>query len=151
MIDHDKKPPSLEDARAVATAFARVAADLCNDPYVRKMAEELRVGDLDAVERFMPPFRDDYRVNMPNIARNMDMRCSAAFTIEHAAQAAAQQDARKATLAAHTARQRCECLVQRLDFNVVDLSGPNHAASLAKVLTLAAQYVSPETIAAVLA
>ncbi len=152
MIDHKATTtPSLEDARAVAMAFARVAADICDDAYVRKMLSELRLGDLDAVERLMPPFRYDYCHNAKNLTRAMSLRCDAAFTIDHAARAHAEPDASEAAIEAYLARSRCECVVQCIDFGVVDLSGPNHAASLAKVHALAAKYVSAATIAAVLA
>lgn len=153
MIDHNTATTtlSLDDIRAVATAFARVAADLCNDAIVRRVCEELRLRDLDAVERYMQPFREEYRRYLHDIPRDVNLRCVAAFAIEGAARAYAEPDAYEAIFAARAARQYCECVVQCIDFGVVDLSGPNHAASLAKVHALAAKYVSTATIAAVLA
>jgi hypothetical protein len=152
-IDHETATTTLshDDIRAVATAFARVAANLSEDAIVRRMCEELRLRDLDAVERYMQPFREEYRRCLPSLPRDVNLRCVAAFAIDGAARAYAEPDAYEAIFAARDARRYCECVVQCIDFGVVDLSGPNHAASLAKVHALAAKYVSPETIAAVLA
>lgn len=152
-IDHKTATTtlSIDDIRAVATAFARVAADLCDDAIVRRMCTELRRRDTDAVERYMLSFREEYRRYLPDLPRDVNLRCVAAFAIDGAARAHANPDAYEAIFAARAARQYCECVVQCIDFCVVDLSGPNHAASLAKVHALAAKYVSPETIASVLA
>jgi hypothetical protein len=143
--------PSIDDVRAVATAYARVAADLCDDAYVRRMCVELRLRDLDAIGRYVPSFVEEYRRYLPSLPRDVDIRCAAAFTIEAAASTYAETDAHKAILATRTARSQCERLVQRIDFGAVDLNGPNHAASQAEVDALASKYVSAETIAAVLA
>ena len=153
MIDHKTATTtsSIDDIRAVATAFARVATNLSEDAIVRRLCEDLRLRDLDAVERYMPSFREEYRRYLPDLPRDVHLRCAAAFAIEGATRAYAEHDAYKAFFAARTARQYCECVAQCIDFGVVDLNGPNHAESLAKVHALAAKYVTAETIASVLA
>ena len=141
---------TIDDIRAVATAFARVAADLCDDAYVRKMAVDLRLGDLNAVERLMPPFRADYRANYKNLPRAMDLSCTAAFAIEAAARAHAEPDAYEARFGVLSARNSCVCVTQRIDFDHVDVNGENGDESRAKVDALAAKYVAADVIASVL-
>ncbi len=142
---------SLDDVRAVASAYARVAADLCDDARVQAMLAECLAGNVAEADALVQPFNEEYHENYRSLSRDVYVRCAAAFSIEAAANAWADPDADEAILAARTARSRCECVAQCIDFGVVDLSGPNHAASQAKVDALASKYVSAETIAAVLA
>jgi hypothetical protein len=141
--------PSLDDVRAVATAYARVAADLSDEGRIWKILSVFLMGDFGAVESLATPFYDYYRKHYKSIQRDAYVHCVAALAIEGASRAYDEPDAYKARFGALHARNRCESIVQRLDFNVVDLSGPNHAASLAKVNALAAKYVPAATIAAV--
>jgi hypothetical protein len=152
MSDHKAMTtPSLEDARAVATAFARVAADLCGNDRVNRLRKMLLMSDVSAVESLVRQFREEYNEHGGDVTSDVQSRCEAAFAIGQAADALDEQNPYEASLIARGARNSCECVVQCIDFGVVDLSGPNHAASLAKVHALAAKYVSAATIAAVLA
>lgn len=144
---------SIADVRAVATAYAKVAASRVSHERVQRMLSMLAQSDVGAVRSLCGAFNEQYAENFKRDFKDLDIdaACNAAFAIEQAARALDERDPYEARFGALGARNRA-VIVILLDMRVqVNVNGPHGDTARKYADEAAAEYVSAEKIAEVLA
>ena len=151
--DHKKYTTTaiIDEVREVALAYAKVAAGMVSHEGVQRMMTALRSGATADVHARCVPFSEEYPTQRRRENADVDAACNAAFAIDSAARTLDEHDAYEARFYALSAQNRAT-IVAMIDARIpVDVNSDRGRTCRDAVDRAAAEYVSAEKIAKVLA